>query len=352
METIFMKIIISIIVPVYNVEKYLSRCIDSILSQTFTDFELILVNDGSPDNCGKICDDYATKDNRVKVIHKENTGVSDSRNKGLDIANGRYITFCDSDDYVDDDWLERLYKGTIRYDVDSYSMNFRCVNEDKDIESSSEFAEKLSEVTSDEEAVQYLLFDILGGGCGWAIWTRLFKRSIIEKYSIRFCQTCGNYAEDMAFVLEYAVNCCKFYTESYCGYNYYQRKNSMMGTSHNIIKLNEVSESAHHVIQFLATHYGTRFKTYFPVLFFRMMRTEYFKLLNNNAILTLPDEINKIENQKWFRKMNRKVIRSYFTIKKLHGKDYAKKTFLISSFCLHKNVRLYGIQSALYYKLK
>ena len=99
---------ISVIVPVYNVEKYLSRCVDSILNQTFTDFECILVDDGSPDNCGKICDEYAKKDKRVKVIHKQNGGLSDARNTGLDIAGGEYIYFLDSDDYVEYNLLEKL----------------------------------------------------------------------------------------------------------------------------------------------------------------------------------------------------------------------------------------------------
>ena len=98
MET--MTPLLSVIVPVYNVEKYLSRCIDSILSQTFTDFELILVDDGSPDNCGSICDEYAKKDKRIIVIHQQNRGVSSARNKGLDIARGEYVTFVDSDDQI------------------------------------------------------------------------------------------------------------------------------------------------------------------------------------------------------------------------------------------------------------
>lgn len=91
---------LSVIVPVYKVEKYLSRCIDSILNQDYRDFELILVNDGSPDNCGKICDEYALKDGRIKVIHKENGGLSSARNVGIDISEGKYITFIDSDDYI------------------------------------------------------------------------------------------------------------------------------------------------------------------------------------------------------------------------------------------------------------
>ncbi|MBO5019506.1 MAG: glycosyltransferase family 2 protein [Clostridia bacterium] len=98
--------VVSIIVPIYNSEKYLNRCIDSILSQTFKDFEVILVNDGSSDNSGKICDDYALNDNRVKVLHKQNGGVSAARNDGIRAASGEYIMFVDSDDYIDSGMLQ------------------------------------------------------------------------------------------------------------------------------------------------------------------------------------------------------------------------------------------------------
>lgn len=100
---------ISVIVPVYKVEKYLHRCVDSILNQTFTDLEIILVDDGSPDRCGEICDEYARKDSRVRVIHKENGGLSDARNVGIDISRGKYIGFVDSDDYIEKDMYEYLY---------------------------------------------------------------------------------------------------------------------------------------------------------------------------------------------------------------------------------------------------
>lgn len=105
---------ISIIVPVYKVENYIRRCVDSILAQTFTDFELILVDDGSPDNCGKICEEYAKKDERIVVIHKENGGLSDARNAGIDwslkTSNSRWITFIDSDDWIHPNYLEFLYR--------------------------------------------------------------------------------------------------------------------------------------------------------------------------------------------------------------------------------------------------
>ncbi len=103
--------VISVIVPVYNVEKYIHRCVDSILLQSFTDFELILIDDGSPDNCGAICDEYAAKDSRVKVIHQKNAKLSAARNSGIDIAQGEWIAMIDSDDWIHKDYLRLLHEG-------------------------------------------------------------------------------------------------------------------------------------------------------------------------------------------------------------------------------------------------
>ena len=110
--------LISVIVPVYNVEKYLNRCVDSILAQTFTDFELILVDDGSPDNCGKICDEFAKKDNRITVLHQENSGQAVARNNALNIAKGSYIAFVDSDDFINRKYLEILLEALIKSESD------------------------------------------------------------------------------------------------------------------------------------------------------------------------------------------------------------------------------------------
>ena len=96
-----MNSLISVIVPIYNVEKYLDKCVDSIINQTYKNLEIILVDDGSPDNCPKMCDDYAKKDSRIKVVHKENGGLSDARNAGMKVATGEYVSFIDSDDWID-----------------------------------------------------------------------------------------------------------------------------------------------------------------------------------------------------------------------------------------------------------
>ena len=114
--------LISIIVPIYNVELYLEKCIESIINQTYKNLEIILVDDGSTDSCGKICDEYAKKDNRIKVIHKINGGLSDARNKGMEIAKGKYIGFVDGDDYVASDMYETLYKFSVKNSLDRKSV--------------------------------------------------------------------------------------------------------------------------------------------------------------------------------------------------------------------------------------
>lgn len=121
---------ISVIVPVYKVEKYIHKCVDSILAQTFTDFELWLVDDGSPDHCGAICDEYAQIDARVKVIHKKNGGLSDARNTALDVMNGKYIFFVDSDDWISEDALEIMYSALERTGAKVATGNIVSVRED------------------------------------------------------------------------------------------------------------------------------------------------------------------------------------------------------------------------------
>ena len=121
---------ISVIVPIYKVEKFLNKCVDSILAQSFSDFELWLVDDGSPDDCGKICDQYAQGDNRVKVIHKKNGGLSDARNAALDVMQGEYVFFVDSDDWIDKDTLESMYVALQRTGAQIATGNMVSVYED------------------------------------------------------------------------------------------------------------------------------------------------------------------------------------------------------------------------------
>ena len=123
--------LISIIIPVYNVEKYLRKCLDSIINQTYKKLEIILIDDGSTDNSGKICEEYAKKDDRIIVIHKENAGVSSARNRGIELANGKYIGFIDSDDWIEENMYETLYQNLLQFDVDISMCNYSIIRNHK-----------------------------------------------------------------------------------------------------------------------------------------------------------------------------------------------------------------------------
>lgn len=169
---------LSIIVPVYKVENFLGKCVDSILNQTFKDFELILVDDGSPDKCGEMCDKYSKDDERVRVIHKENGGLSDARNFGIDASTGDYLGFVDSDDYISSDMFEVLVGNLEKKHADiSVCGMYDCCGEKivkQDIESGTFEFKK-------EEAIEWFLG---GKGAGLFVCNKIFKRKIFE--NVRF----------------------------------------------------------------------------------------------------------------------------------------------------------------------
>lgn len=194
---------ISVIVPVYNVEKYLHRCVDSILNQTFTDFELILVDDGSTDSSGIICDGYALKDNRIIVLHQNNSGVSVARNNGINIAQGKYVMFCDSDDYVSRTWCNQHYRA-IENNEDCYVV-------------SNMYREQISGeiipiANSDyHDGTNYSYHDIYLMSLSSSACNKIFLREILEKIGLHFNPKI-KIGEDAVFNAEYAINCnCVIY---------------------------------------------------------------------------------------------------------------------------------------------
>lgn len=185
---------ISIIVPIYKTEQYLQRCIDSILAQTFTNFELLLIEDGSPDNSGKICDKYALKDSRIKVYHKENGGVSSARNLGLDHATGEWITFCDSDDWVNKDWLELfILNSNTDMVIQSYYVS-TITNPEK--------IKQLKNKNYSKINFNNLFDDLIDINNLGYLWCRLFKNRIIQEYNIRFNPQ-YKICEDQEFIFKY-----------------------------------------------------------------------------------------------------------------------------------------------------
>ncbi|MBR6594818.1 MAG: glycosyltransferase family 2 protein [Clostridia bacterium] len=194
-----MKPEISIIVPVYRVESFLTRCIDSILDQTFRDIELILVDDGSPDACGEICDTYAERDSRIRVIHKKNGGVSSARNAGIELARGRYIMFCDGDDYADPEWCSALHGAAERYNDAFISCN--CRRERADGSESKPMAD-----TSGDNETLTDYYGIFRRGVSGSACLKIFSVDKIKNAALRFDEG-RSIGEDAVFCAEYAALC-------------------------------------------------------------------------------------------------------------------------------------------------
>lgn len=197
---------ISVIVPVYNSEKYLHKCVDSILMQTFTNFELLLIDDGSSDKSGAICDKYAQKDRRVKVFHKRNSGISSARNTGIENASGKYIMFCDNDDMVSNRWMKILYD----YIVQFPSALVNCEYVKTDNASKEESRQHISGLDSVTHISSEEYFFLYKNNYSPYIWIRIFRRDIISSYNIRFDENMKKGGEDVLFVLSYLEHCEEF----------------------------------------------------------------------------------------------------------------------------------------------
>lgn len=189
---------ISVVLPIYNVEKFLNKSIESMLNQTYKDFELLLVDDGSPDNCHAICDEWEKKEQKIRVFHKQNGGVSTARNCGIENAKGEYILFPDPDDWVEPEYLEKLLENKEKYNADisicgHYHGN--RVNNPK---------AELTEMDTDEALEQLMMPDSF---CGFA-WNKLYNMDIIKKNNLRFDVELGM-VQDLHFNVRYFQYCKK-----------------------------------------------------------------------------------------------------------------------------------------------
>lgn len=228
--------IISIIVPVYNVESYLERCIESILNQSFKEFELILVNDGSTDGCKDICNEYKTKDKRIKVIHKENGGLSSARNAGLDIARGKYIGFVDSDDFINKDMYKTLFN-TIQDNnsdmiiCDYYKVNEDDINKFRNIKCSCENIEVKN--LNKLESIDNLF---LTGEKFIFAWNKLYKRELFN--DLRYEK--GRIYEDEYLAHRILYKCNKVSIIEAKIYYYVQRKGSLINSPFTVRRFDKV----------------------------------------------------------------------------------------------------------------
>lgn len=215
-----MEDLISIIVPIYNVEVYLKKCLDSIIHQTYQNLEIILVDDGSPDNCGKICDYYAQKDPRIKVIHQKNGGLSDARNTGLKQATGNLIGFVDSDDYIHENMFQMLFENLKKYQADIAVCGIQCVDKKGTVIQKNN--QKEITILEKEEALYSL---VASEKIVSVVWDKLYKKALWE--NVQF--PTGKVIEDLATTYQVLEKADRIVIDERIGYyNLLQRKDSIM----------------------------------------------------------------------------------------------------------------------------
>ncbi len=221
--------LISVIVPIYKVEKYLEKCVASIVGQTYQNLEIILIDDGSLDNCPRICDAWAEKDNRIQVIHKENGGLSDARNAGLEVATGEYISFVDSDDWIEPTFLEVLYQTMRQQKADIVSCGVSYVNEQGTCIGQKICSQPMITL-SKVEALKQLVIE---QEVAQTVWNKLYKKSVLEEILFEV----GRHHEDDFWTYRVFDRAVKVVVIQDALYNYLQRSSSIMGTGYTLRRM-------------------------------------------------------------------------------------------------------------------
>lgn len=320
--------LISVIVPVYKTEKYLQKCVDSILNQTYQNLEVFLVDDGSPDNCPKVCDSYAEKDNRVKVIHKENGGLSSARNSALDLATGDLISFVDSDDWLELEAYEKLISFMLKENLDIVFMTANRISDNAIPEMDFEYYPDKSVVCADEVFKKVLQDEI-----GSQVWMKIYKKHIWK--DIRF--PVGRIYEDIAisqFVFSNAKGNIGFLNTPL--YNYLINNEG--------ISLSFNPKKAYHIYLGMKDHYDFAIENKYPEATKCLYNTVIagMSVINgalDNDSLELKNYANDVEN---FLDNNKKEV--------LNCKFKIKHTVLVRIYYLSKG--LYKKFGLIYSKLR
>lgn len=282
------KPLVSIIIPVYNAQKCIAQCIESVLSQTYDNFELILMDDGSKDESGNICDEYANKDSRIQVIHKENSGVSDTRNQALGLARGEYLQFVDADDWLTVNATETLVNAMMENNCELVISNFYRVVDNK---VSSKGSIDYEGVLSLKDFALHLMESPADFYYG-VLWNKLYKKSIIDEYQLNMDPKIS-LCEDFIFNLRYLAHIQNIYVSQVPIYYYVKTKNSLVSQSFSFEKIVQMKTM-------VFDHYYQFFKAVFDEDEYKKNRLSIYRFLIDVADdgLSLPfidskDVINK-----------------------------------------------------------
>lgn len=326
---------ISVIIPVYNVKKYLKKCINSVISQTYKNLEIILVDDGSPDSCPEMCDDFAKKDTRIKVIHKKNGGLSSARNAGLDITTGQYVYFLDSDDYIEKETLETMLTTMQKNKVDIVIAGAQPFYIGKNKPERFDYMVNYFNTTNEQSIFKpksiMKLFPVA--------WGKLYKKNIIDKYNLHFDEGLINEDESFNWYYNTKIKHGIFIPNKF--YNYLIRQDSIMGRKES--KGDKICDSLHivdNVYYHLIIHklYKKYKKKFIAWAFSLISYTEYLaKEYNNQTVANKCKDYYVKYNIKYYKKYGRyKPLEQLFSIKRSPYDDCHVLCVLGIKIKLHK----------------
>lgn len=276
---------ISVIVPVYKVEPFLDRCVQSIVNQSYSNLEIILVDDGSPDKCPTMCDAWAKKDSRIKVIHKENGGLSDARNVGMSIATGELVGFVDSDDWIAPNMYQHLYDLMVKDNSDIVACGIKMIWEDKT--PSRILTKSGCCVLNKEEAMRAIIEE------SWLkqpVWNKLYKMALIR--DIHF--PVGKYHEDVFWSYQAIARAERVSVSDHVGYFYVQRSGSIMGEGYSLKRLDAV-EAKYQMLEFIRRNYPTlvsvcETELFYTCLYHGQMATMYLERVETKQVFAFLKE--------------------------------------------------------------
>ena len=322
---------ISIVVPVYNVEKYVKRCVESILNQTYKEFELIIVDDGSTDQSSNICDELKEKDKRILVIHQENGGLSAARNRGLMEATGEYITYIDSDDYVDSSYLEILYKNAVRYQADVSVCGYRLVWEDHTEKRTGEEKEAEKQYSGLEAAREIVANNKRSMITAWGKLYHCKLRELLLYPE-------GRLHEDEFVTYKVLYQAKKVVETAQPLYNYFQRGKSIMNNGYSKRRLDKVV-ALKEAIGFFEEKQETELVTYAIKRYLLNLQIAWYRV---NKFMPKEKKILTELNQEWK------------TIYKSHKTTIREKCSLIDKISIlvyDISPKMYGIASEMVNKI-
>lgn len=265
-----MESLVSVIIPIYNVADYMDAAIHSVCSQDYKNLEIILVDDGSEDGAGGKCDAWLGRDPRIRVIHKENGGLSSARNAGLDAAGGKYIYFLDGDDTIEEKLISTAV-GYMEQGEDVVFFRYFLISSDG-TKIPARYEAGRYTLDTDEKRARFLTDYILAGRLDWAAWDKLYRRELIEKYNLRFADNNIIFAEDLCFCLCYCTHAVNILSVDEFLYNYIQRPHSIMAEQSARLNAGRMNELAKQFWFFVNRYTDCdAVKERFPLIYFMIM---------------------------------------------------------------------------------